>query len=107
MIQEWAIVPITGMPKSRPARAFDVLSAPPMKLEREAETAPSGPWALRRPNPRGLCGDEAPEVEPIEHEALDDLGLDDVGVHAGDRGLGEDDLALAHRVDVSAEAEFG
>ena len=49
MTQLWACVPLTGMPKSRPARTFDVAPQPPTKAARDALMPPSMPWALRRP----------------------------------------------------------
>ena len=91
------MVPRTGMPKSFPASVFEVAAAPPMYAARDADSAPSTPWARRSPNSMtaaavgrqadagALGGDEGLEVEDGKQRALDELRLDERGVHAHQR----------------------
>ena len=47
---EWACVPDVAMPCTIPAATLLVPSKPPMYEYRDADMAPSGPCARRRPN---------------------------------------------------------
>src|SRR5262249_24513597 len=50
MIQLCEWVPLTGIPRSLPARRLEVESHPPIKADLLAVREPSIPWARRSPN---------------------------------------------------------
>ncbi len=54
---------------------------------------------------RRLAGDDALEMDLVEHEGLDQLGLEDRGDHLHDRLVGKDRRAFRNRVYVAGEPQ--
>ncbi len=116
--QLWAWVPRTGRPKRRPASTFEVAEhAAHVRRARGAEAAVRALRAAQTEfdhlvaprgerDPRGLGRDQRLEVDEVEERRLYELRVEDRPPHADEGLVGEDDRALGHGVDVTAEAEL-